>query len=301
MDYKRELPSLSALAAFESAARHCNFTAAAKELSTSQPAISRHVDNLEDRLDATLFERTHNRIKLTPSGHRLYKSLVIGFEEIRSAVTEISGRRSSRRFTIGCTYDIAHCWIMPKFAKLRDALPEIDIHVVALEEIPAHQSFESDMLICGGRVPYEGFDHALLMSEKIFPVCSPSLHSQYASILETGDLASLKDIPLLHLSKDNQGWATWAAWFSALGIEPENLGPPIRYNNYVYLIEAAIAGEGMALGWKNFITRPIETGLLKAAHQTIVDTGFGFYAAWPFTSDRIPMIEAIVECLRETD
>lgn len=299
MDYRREIPSFSALTAFESAARHCSFTKAAKELSTSQPAISRHIDNLEKWLDTRLFERSNNRIKLTPYGHRLYTSLVAGFGEIRSAINEISGQRSKQRFTIGCTYDIAHCWIMPKFASLKRALPDIDIHVVTLDEKPVQREFGTDMIICGGRIPYEGFEHALLMTENIFPVCSPSFYRKYRDVLENPDPASLRQVPLLHLSKDNQGWTTWDSWFSAIGAELENHGDRVGYNNYVYLIDAAIAGEGLALGWTNFVARPIESGLLRVAHPTAVETDFGFYAIWSHSNDRKGVIETAVGCLRE--
>ena len=74
-----------------------------------------------------------------------------------------------------------------------------------------------------------------------------------------------------------------------------------RYNNYVYLLDAAIAGEGMALGWKKFTTRPLKNGLLKVAYPSSVETDFGFYAAWPFSSSRTNWIEEVVECLREEE
>jgi len=71
---------------------------------------------------------------------------------------------------------------------------------------------------------------------------------QHKDILEAGDPALLKDLPLLNLSKDNQVWTTWASWFSAIGVSVEHLEHTSSYNNYVYVLDAAIAGEGMALG-----------------------------------------------------
>lgn len=298
MDYRREIPSLSSLSAFESAARHCSFTAAARELSTSQPAISRHIDNLEVWLNCPLFERRHNRIKLTVAGRRLYQSVIRGFEEIRSAVSEICDDRRVPKFTIGCTYDVAHCWLMPRFSGLRKVLEGVEIQVVTSEGHPDPRDIGTDLLICGGQIPNEKLHHALVLEEEVFPVCSADFARRHAAILEAGDIERFTELPLLHLSKENLGWANWQTWFAHFGCEVDTPGPELSYNNYVYLLEAAASGEGMALGWTSFVERYLEAGLLTIAHHEKVRTGFGFWAIWNDEKRDHRFIDPVVRFLR---
>ena len=297
MDYRRKIPSLSSLSAFESAARHCNFTTAAREQSTSQPAISRHIDNLESWLNCALFERRHNRVKLTIAGRRLYQSVITGFEEIRSAISEISDHRSNRNFTIACTYDIAHCWLMPRFSDLRRLLEGVEVQVITSEGHPDPGDIGTDLLICGGQIPNERLHHALLMEEEIFPVCSAEFAKRHAKVLQSGNIEKISELPLLHLSKENFGWANWQTWFAEFDCEIIPPGPELSYNNYVFLLEAAVAGEGMALGWKNFIDRSLEAKFLAIAHKKSVRTGFGFYAIWNDENRDNRLIDPVVQFL----
>ena len=142
-DFRFKLPSLSALSAFESAARHCNFSRAAEELRTSQPAVSRHISGLEGMLGAALFERERNRVSLTPDGQRLYHAVVAGFQEIGRAIDEIAQRPRRQTLTIACSYDVAHLWLMPRHDGLQDLLGAgTDIRIVASEY--EHQSLIQD-------------------------------------------------------------------------------------------------------------------------------------------------------------
>lgn len=278
MNYRRDIPSLSALAAFECAARHCSFTIAAKELSTSQPAVSRHIDNLESHLNCILFERSNNRLKLTKAGQRFYQAVIAGFEEIRNAVVELSAANPVPVFRIACTYDVAHCWLLPRFAALREALDDVDVQVVTSEGLPDFDDVNIGMFIVGGHSPRSHLRQERLLEEEVFPVCSPDFAARHAACLQSGDMQALQDLPLLHLNKENLGWATWSSWFGADGQESQMALPRATYYNYAFLLEAAIAGEGLALGWTGFVEEPLRTGRLVMAHKSKVKTGFGFYA-----------------------
>lgn len=298
MDYRRELPSLSALAAFESAARHCNFTFAARELATSQPAISRHVDNLETRLGCKLFERRGNRLTVTAEGRRLYQSVLKAFEGIRATTNEIARAYGVRTLTIACTYDMAHCWLMPRFARIREMLDGLDVQVTASEGAPRFDDRAVDLWIGGNSLTGKGIESRLLFQEEIFPVCSPEFARRHRAVLRSGAPEKLLGLPLLHLSKENLGWANWQTWFFSLGCDAPHPKPQLSYNNYVYLLEAAAKGEGMALGWSNLIERHLLLGHLVVAVPRKVVTKFQYRAHWRAEDDRSEVIKHLVRILR---
>lgn len=265
MNFRYKLPSLSALNAFESAARHCNFSRAADELATSQPAVSRHVTALEQSLGTALFERTGNRVALSDDGRRLYHAVVAGFEEIGRAVDEL--KRSPRRpvMTIACSYDVAHLWLMPRHEGLQEVLgPETEIRVVASEYEQQNLSPDKGIDL---RLTYldplpDGIDSVELLGEEVSPVCAPAFAQQHAELLEALGCGALAELPLLHLTKRNFGWASWPVWFQAFGLEEGAAPPPRRFSSYVYLLEAASSGAGMALGWNGLADRYLEQGRL---------------------------------------
>ena len=119
------IPSTSALQAFESAARHCNFSRAAEELHTSQSAISRHIATLESRININLFDRhKKKRLILTHAGAQLYRAVVSGFDNIQSTLDAISGFSKEEQLTIACTHEVSHLFLLPRFEELQQALGE---------------------------------------------------------------------------------------------------------------------------------------------------------------------------------
>lgn len=263
------LPSLSALSAFESAARHCNFSRAAEELRTSQPAVSRHISGIEADLATQLFDRQRNRVTLTADGRRLYHAVVAGFQEIAGAVEELRRHPRRKLLTIACSYDVAHLWLMPRHDGLQKLVgTETEIRVVASEY--EHQAVVQDdtidiALSYLNPLP-DGIEAVQLFDEEVFPVCAP----------ETAGAAA--QAPLLHLSKRNFGWARWEDWFAQ-----ENLSVPVhegdrRFSSYVYLLEAAADGAGLALGWAGLVERYLEQGRLVRPAAGSLKTGGGFRA-----------------------
>ena len=277
-DYRFKLPSLSALSAFESAARHCNFSRAAEELRTSQPAVSRHISGIEGMLGAPLFERERNRVSLTPDGQRLYHAVVAGFQEIGRAIDEIAQRPRRQTLTIACSYDIAHLWLMPRHDGLQDLLGAgTDIRIVASEY--EHQALIQDRgtdvsLTYLNPLP-DGLESVHLFDEEVFPVCAPVFAERYSKEIAADELARL---PLLHLSKRNFGWASWETWFGVRGREVPDDPNQRRFSSYVYLLEAASEGAGLALGWAGLVERHLEQGRLVRIAPDGLRTNGGFRA-----------------------
>lgn len=257
------IPSTRALVAFESAARHCNFSRAAEELNTSQSAISRHIAELERRLGVRLFARRGKRLSLTEQGEHYRRAVVSGLDNIQSAAAAMAALAPDDRVVIACSHEISHLYLMPRYEDLRSAVGEdtririMTYEYDVLEEAPDPRI---DLMFSYGAPGSGDRDGTMVFPEAVTPICSPAF-----AHLNKGSLnrppSDWQALPLLLLTKENRGWATWEDWFESRGeAMPES--PLIHFDNYVYLLEAATAGRGLALGWRGLIERHLENGAL---------------------------------------
>ena len=258
-DRRYQIPSASALVAFESAARHRNFSRAAAELNTSQSAISRHIAGLEARLDTALFERGTKRLGLTEQGHHLQRAVISALETLQAATSAIANSPAGDPLTIACSHEVSHLFIMPRFEALRDALGrDLQIRVMTYEYDALETTLDPriDVMLAYQTAGVAPPDRAVILREAVRPVCAPGFAAAHQSLLAKGP-AHWGALPFLALSKRNQGWATWQEWFQRQGIAVP--APPAQsFDNYVYLLEAAAAGRGLALGWRGLIERYVE-------------------------------------------
>lgn len=262
MDYRRALPSLSALAAFESAARHGNLSRAAAELSTSQPAISRHVKNLEGYLEVHLFIRNRNRILLTVKGRKLQQSIVTAFEEIRGTVARLRQSAGGGRVVITCSYDTAHLWMMPRFEGLQRELPGVNVDIVTSDYLSDVSKYGVDFRIVFGEYDKSDRDIVPLFAGEASVVCSPAFLRKHRSHFAGNQLRNIAGLPLLQLRKEGQNCMTWTEWLRAARSKEAPSEPVQIYNNYVYLLDAACEGKGLALGWRRYVDGYLKDGRL---------------------------------------
>ncbi|WP_343115694.1 LysR family transcriptional regulator [Ostreiculturibacter nitratireducens] len=258
---RHRIPSASALVAFECVARLGGVGRAAEELNTSQSAISRHLKHLEDDLGVRLFERSGRGITLTPAGNSYFLAARSALETLTSAGHSL--RLASRDVTIACTHEVSHLLLMPVFGDLRRAIGKgvhVRITTCEYDAIPA-------MIHAGADIVFQYSESAphrrsvTVVDESITPVAAPSFIEAHAGALR-GAPSGWDGVPLLALTKNNFGWATWEDWFSATGVSARSSHVE-TYDNYVYLLEAAAAGTGLALGWKGFVDRYVASGTLE--------------------------------------
>ncbi len=275
------LPSTSTLTAFESAARHLNFSRAAEELHTSQSAISRHIAGLEQRLNIQLFVRARRRLTLTEQGELLFRAVVSGLDNIHSALAAVAAWPPEHDLTIACTHEISHLFLLPRFGALQDHLGEdVQIRILSseYEALETHPDPRIDLSFSYGKPADADGTGSTVLKEAICPVCSPGFAAEHGDRL-SGGVDGWGDLPFLLLTKQNKGWATWDDWFArvgAKGLSPRFTG----IDNYVYLLEACTAGRGIALGWRGLIERHLESGALQLC--------------WP---DFVPMDQALLGVL----
>lgn len=255
MSRTTRLPPLSSLRAFECAARLSSFKMAAEELSVTATAISHRIRVLEADLGHSLFHRKVRSVELTPEGQMLYAAVHTGFESITAGVEKLRVPTSST-VTLSVTPAFAAKWLVPRIADFQAAHPHINLHVHASNEIVRLGPGSADLAVRYGDGPYRGLDASLLMHDRFAPVASPAL----------GDIRSdeIAGLPLIHFDW-HRGVAnelSWSAWAQAAGVEAPSLKKCIRFSEESHAIQAAVAGQGVALVSQLLVEQELELGLL---------------------------------------
>jgi len=240
--------SLKAVQTFEAVVRCGTTIAAAAELGVTHGAVSRLVRHLEDRLAVALFERRAGRLVPTTDGLRLAKESARAFALIEKAVVRVTKDTDDRVVRVSTTGSFAALWLVPRLTKFRHQYPRYEVWISESQALVQPIRGVCDIAIRMGSGPWPDVQAVALMDDTIFPVCADKL----AARLRTP--ADLVEVPLLH-DEDRQG--TWAAWLTAVGLDPDQKwvrrGPRFASSNL--LLQAAADGQGVALARGRLLTR----------------------------------------------
>lgn len=280
------LPSLAGLEAFEAVARHRSFTRAAAELHVTQSAVSHRVHALEAQLGAALFVRTGRRVELTDEGRALAEDATTAFVLLREGVARLERSKRGSSLTVSCSPSFAIRWLVPHLPSFRARNPELDVRIAADDRLvdPGRDGIDACIRYGAGR--YEGVSHTRLSVERIAPVCSPSLRVRRLS-----DLA--KHV-LLHdeVLREHPGRIGWHRWLEAAGarsVDPDR-GP--RFSHAHMALEAAIAGQGVALGRTTLVRRDIDEGRLVRPFPLELESGLAYWLLTPRGQGPAPAVRA---------
>lgn len=233
------LPSLTGLRAFAAAAHFGSFKRAAVVLGVTATAVSHSIRALEDELGSALFTRLPRAVELTAAGQTLHAAVRDGFAAIAAGVDRI--RAPARpSVTLSTTPAFAARWLVPRIAALQAAHPDIDLRIHASNDPVELRSGAYDLAIRYGRGPYGDLAMTTLLQDSFVPVASPALH--------IGSAAELAGHPLIHFDwhRPPPVDLTWSAWARAAGLATA-MTHGIRYSEESHAIQAAIAGQGVAL------------------------------------------------------
>jgi DNA-binding transcriptional LysR family regulator len=257
-----DLPPLDRLEAFEAAARNLSFTRAAAELSLTQSAVSRTIASLEERLGFALFERRHRALLLTEQGQTLYAATIELLEKLDDTLGKLRAPRPARTVTVTTTLSFASLWLVPRLSRFTRAQPGVDVRIAASNEIVALERSGIDVAI-----RYAAADLAAagtkLFGEDVVPLCSPALAGDRAHPLSRPE--DLREHVLLHLAQtDAAPWLVWTQWLEAAGVPDLRPAGALHFSHYDQLIQAAINGQGVALGRMPLLREPVRSGELVA-------------------------------------
>ena len=250
-----DLPSMTALACFEAAARNSSFKAAAAEMNVTPAAISHQIKALEDELGCGLFQRRNRGVELTEKGALLFLSIQRGFETMSDAVSKVRDRPDAVDVTIRTTTAISSLWLTPKIAAFWKIHPSITISQF-LSDVPEVIS-RSDLGIVYGNLNESGVEYRKLFQDRIVALGTPTFAEEHG-ISQVEDLLK---VPLIHMSNDQNGWTTWSDWLHSFGYRVPK-GRSFQVNNYMIALQAAQDDVGAVLGWDGLVDDLIQTGRL---------------------------------------
>lgn len=280
---RRSLPSMSALATFEAAARLSSFTLAAAELGVTQAAVSRQIKGLEEDMNVRLFLRANRRVVLTTAGAALSANVSAAFGSMAEMIETIRQPRETNTVTLGASLAFSHFWILPRLNGFRAAHPGVRLKLISDDNISDLRRDRLDVGIRYGKPPFADGRSVASLPEDAFPVCSPALLDKHSM---TPEIADLSRLPLIVADVVNPNWLTWRSWAQGMGLGP-GIGRAsdqsgMRFNHYIDAIQAAVNGEGVVLGWAALLKGHLE-------ERRLVRLGAGSYSLGEHYHVLVPM------------
>ncbi|WP_028627047.1 LysR family transcriptional regulator [Metapseudomonas resinovorans] len=256
----RDLPPLNALRAFEAAARLQSISRAADELHVTHGAVSRQVRLLEEELGVALFSKDGRGVKLTDAGQRLRDATGDAFERLRGVCADLQRRSEDAPFVLGCPGSLLARWFIPRLDRLNRELPELRLQLSASEGELDPRRPGVDATLCFAEPPWPADMRVFeLAAESIGPVLSPRYAHHDALVCAAP--AALLEEPLLHTVSRPQAWPQWAV---AQGLAIERLRLGQGFEHLYYLLEAAVAGLGVAIAPQQLVADELASGRLVA-------------------------------------
>ncbi len=251
MALHKDLPPLLALRAFEAVARHLSFIKAANELSVTQSALSHQVHKLEQHLGKPLFIRRTRAIDLTADGQRYYADIRPALDTIAAATRAQKTAPATTVLRVGLLASFATLWLAPRLAGFLNRYPHIQVELLPAIQLANVAAAEVDLAIRYGKGDWPDVHATRLMPEVISPVCSPAFK---AGQLHNGAL-------LMATSHRPFEWTDWCAHYH---VDLEH-HPRVMLHDYNIVVEAAVAGQGIAMGRHRLIERKLQEGSLVEA------------------------------------
>lgn len=265
----RGVPSLSALKAFLAAAKYGSFTDGALALCLSQAAVSKQVRELESLLGLALFRRTGRVVVLTPDGLAFRDAALLSFSNLAQATERLRHRAAPpHTLTIGCSPAFSSLWLQPRISEFFIAYPDCEVLVLATPNFHALEAGVRPDIMLATLVPaQEGYDCTALFSDRVYPVCAPAYLHRHGPL---SDLATLGRADLLDVHPFGRAQISehldWRLWFELqnVGMEHQEFPTRRRYtsNDYPAVVQLALSGQGVALGWHHLVAQMVDSGAL---------------------------------------
>jgi len=291
MSYR--LPPLTALRAFESAARHLSFKKAAFELHVTPAAISQQIKALEDYLGLSVFRRLTRALELTPHGLTMLPKIREAFECLADAV------ESTRQFddgplTVAAPPSFASRWLVPRLPRFSSAHPDVELRISSSsdsidrrgetayldEGLVDLRNASSQVAIRFGTGVYPGFRVEKIFSPGYVAVCSPQLPTRERPLVVPDDLCHHVLIHDDTLGDDPQQ-SVWTQWLTTAGVEAVDAQRGPRFSNAVLAVEAALDGQGVALALRPLVEADVAAGRLMVPFDITSPSHYSYFLVMP--------------------
>lgn len=270
----RKLPPLNSLRAFEAAARHLSFTRAANELFVTQAAISHQVKGLEDYLGYDLFTRSPRNLTLTASGAALMPVLADAFDDIANALVSLKQQTAGSMLNVRLAPSFAAKWLSPRLKEFRELYPEIGLCLFHAHKPVDFEREDIDLAVTYGKGDWVGVECTPIIKLDFFPVASPAWLAKNTTLVKPEQLL---EVSLLHDASPND----WNEWLRQAGVKGVNIKRGTTMDDTNVLIQAAIDGQGVALGSTPFVEDHLATGRLVVLFDQVLITDHAYHVVCP--------------------
>ena len=288
----RRLPPLTALRAFEAAARHRSFTRAAAELHVTQAAISHQVKQLEDWLNLKLFERYGHALTLTAEGKAYLPDVSAALDALAASTERLAGHSVAGPLRITVLPSFAAKWLMPRLGRFRAAQPKIDLHISSSLEASDFSNGEFDLGIRLGLGRWPGLRADLIARECLSPLCNPAVQAGQHPLQTPADLR-------FHTLLHDQPRDLWARWLELAGASEVEVNTGPGFSDSGLVLQAAIDGHGVALGRVFLAADDIAAQRLVKPFELKLPNDYIYWLVYPKSSAAKPRIEAFRDWLLE--
>lgn len=260
-----DLANLNALRAFEAAARNGSYVAAARELNVTPAAIGQHVRALEAWLGLPLFVRSNaggSRIAPTPTAILALPELRNGFERLASGLSRLREASGRGVLTVTATQSFVSKWLLPRLEGFQATHPNIELRLDVTDRLADFSTDGVEVGIRYGDGSWRGLSSHSLLREDIFPVCAAALISGRNALRKPSDLEARVLIHDTTVGAAGLGFPTWRDWFSMAGLNTAKAERGLRINSSAAVLQAAMAGRGVALARSVLVADDLANGSL---------------------------------------
>jgi LysR family glycine cleavage system transcriptional activator len=271
-----DLPSLDLLRSFVAVGRRMSITLAAQDMCLTQSALSRQIQALESSLGYRLLVRGHRSIEFTGEGRRLFRSADAMLEQLGDVVASLRPADTRQPVTISASIGVTALWILPRLNAFQQAAPDIDVRVAASNRFVDMEREQVDLSLRYCRPQDAPTDALRLFDEAWVPVAHPAL-----AVGAIEEAAQLRRQVLLEFDDVSRPWLQWAGWLRGAGAAKTKPKGVLRFNQYDQVVQAALAGQGIALGRLELVRPLLEQG--KLALASALPPTASDYAYWLLT------------------
>ncbi|WP_417842396.1 LysR substrate-binding domain-containing protein [Thalassospira sp.] len=253
------LPPLNALRAFNAAARHLNFSLAAKELCVTHSAVSHQVRHLEDWMGCTLFVRHAGGVRLTDAGQSLQQTTQQAFGLLEARCEELLNRNEPRHLLLAAPASFLANWLIPRIERFEARHPDIIVKLQTNADLAALQTRQVDAIILAGQNWPADTLARPLFAETIGPVCAPS---------QAENITTAEDVILQPMLQTSSRPLAWQDWAKQNGLNGAQIKPGRQFDHLGLMLEAATAGLGIAIAPSVLIAQELYR------HRLVAPLGF---------------------------
>ena len=289
---------LEAFRVFDAACRHMNFSRAGRELNITQAAVSRRIKGLEEHLGTQLFTRSGKNLALTPRGERLFQRVRASLDYLEESL-EPFRTGSGRSIALAASGSVSHLWLGPRLRDFARDNPDVAIRLATSDSPGDLASENNDLVILYSAGEHPRWSLTPLIAEELAPVASPDYLARRgldAAALGPADLASLD---LIDYERFNANWISFRPWLER--VAPDALRrmprPHLTFSTYALVVDAAVSGDGVALGSLDLLADKLADGTLVRLGQASLVTGYGYHLGLPKFRSVPPEVLALHESL----